>query len=282
MARYLRYFILICAVFQLLNVRAAIASSSNPKEKLIITGTGSGIGAMQLMARAFQKKKPAAVIEVLPSIGSTGGIKAVSEDRIDIGLSYRPVKPEERKKDMIEEPYARTAFIFGAQASNPARGLRLTEIEEIYACKRRNWDDGMPIRFILRPLSDGLSEYLAGISPGLKWAAVKARSTPGVFVGMTDQEAATQIEKTPGSFGITTASLVMAEKRRIKALAIDGVAPTLDHVSNGRYPYALTLYLICKRDKDEIRDFIEFIFSDDGRSLLAENGHITLLRVTKK
>jgi len=66
---------------------------------------------------------------VLPSIGSTGGIKAVNEDKIDIGLSYRPLKPKEQSAKIIVEPYGRTAFIFGVQDSNRQKGFTLAEID---------------------------------------------------------------------------------------------------------------------------------------------------------
>ena len=239
---------------------------------------------MELMAKGFQKKHADVNAQVLPSVGSTGGIKAVNEDKIDIGLSYRPLKPDEGSAKIIEEPYGRTAFIFGVQDRNPAKGFTLAEIEDIYAGKRKIWPDGTPIRLILRPVSDGFSAYLASINAGLKSASEKAHSIPGVFVGNTDQEAAAQIEKTHGSFGTTSSSLVAAEKRKIKALSVDGVPPTLTNVSTGKYPYAMTLYLVYKRDKyrGSIKDFIEFVFSRDGQKVLSDSGHVTLQRITGK
>jgi len=260
---------------------SALASA---KETLIITGTGASIGTMELMAKAFQKKRPTVNIKVLPSIGTAGGIKAVNADKIDIGLSNRPLKPEERSAEIIEKPYGRTAFIFGVQGSNPTKGFTLAEIEEIYAGKRKSWPDGTSLRLILRPLSDGFSAYLAGINPGLKSAHEKAHAIPGVFVGNTDQDAASYIEKTPGSFGTTSSSLVAAEKRKIKALSVDGVAPTLANVSTGKYPYVMTLSLVYKQDKYKgaVKDFIEFVFSRDGQKILSANGHVTLQRITGK
>jgi phosphate transport system substrate-binding protein len=284
MKHHLRYQIIIvaslmCGVFFL---NAAVSASS--KETITMTGTGASIGTMQLMAKYFQKKHPGVTVNVLPSIGSTGGIKAVKEDKIDIGLSFRPLKPEERSEKIIEEPYGRTAFIFGVQDSNPAKGFTLTEIEEIYAGKRKTWPDGTPIRLILRPASDGYTEYLAKITPGLKSASEKARSVPGVFVGNTAQDAAIKIEKTPGSFGTTSISLIAAEKRKIKALTVDGAAPTISNVSTGKYPYATTLSLVYKRDKykGSLKDFIEFIYSRDGQKLLSDNGHVFLQRISGK
>ena len=281
---YLRYQIVIFAALLFGGSIFTFAASASSTETLIITGTGSSIGAMQLMAKGFQKKYPRINVQVLLSIGSTGGIKAVNEDKIDIGLSYRPLKPEERSAKIIEEPYGRTAFIFGVQDSNPARGFTLAEIEEIYAGKRKTWPDGTPIRLILRPLSDGFSAYLASINPGLKSASEKSHSIPGVFVGNTDQEAAEQIEKTPGSLGTTSISLVVSEKRKIKALSVDGAAPTLSNVAAGKYPYTMTLSLVYKRDKYRglIKDFIEFVFSRDGQKLLSDNGHVTSQRLTGK
>ena len=284
MKRYSRNFIVVVAALLLVGPIVVNSAPASSKGTLIITGTGSSIGAMQLLTRGFQKKHPGVIIKVPPSIGSSGGIKAVNEGKIDIGLSYRPRKPEERRAGIIEKPYARTAFIFGVQESNPAKGFTLAEIEEIYAGKRKTWSDGTPIRLIIRPVSDGFSVYLASINPGLKSASEKALSIPGVFVGITDQDAARQIEKTPGALGTTSGSIIAAEKRKIKALAIDGAAPTFANVSSGKYPYAVTLYLVYKTDKDmgAIKDFIAFVFSRDGQRLLSDNGHVTLPQIIGK
>ncbi|MBU2026507.1 MAG: substrate-binding domain-containing protein [Proteobacteria bacterium] len=284
MKRYSRHPILIFAALMIGGAIAAGSALANPQEKLIITGTGSSIGVMKRMAEGFQKKHPNVAVDVLPSIGSTGGIKAVKEGRIDIGLSSRPLTPEERSMGIIEEPYGRTPFIFAVQELNPTNGVTLTEIEDIYAGKRRTWSDGTPIRLILRPLRDSFSVYLASINPRLKSASEKALSIPGVFVGVTDQEAAEQIEKTPGSFGITSRSLMAVEKRRIKALFVDGAAPALSniadgvHISAGKYPYTMTMSLVYKGDADKgaVKDFINFVFSKDGKKLLSECGHVTL------
>jgi phosphate transport system substrate-binding protein len=286
----LRYFVFIFSVLLLTSSLVESSASTSPKGKLIITGTGSSIGAMQRMGEVFQKKRPNVTVNVLPSIGATGAIKAVKAGRIDIGLSSRPLTPEERSMGIIEEPYGRTPFIFGVQESNPTKGVTLTEIEDIYAGKRKTWPDGTPIRLILHPISCAFSVYLASINPRLKSASEKAHSIPGVFVGMTDQEAAAQIEKTPGSFGTTSASLVVSEKRKIKALLVDGAAPALSNIADGvrisagKYPYAMTLFLVYKRDNDndEVNDFLKFVFSKDGRKLLSESGHVTLPRIAGK
>lgn len=284
MKLYSHRIILIIAALMIGGAIVADSAFANPQEKLIIAGTGSSIGVMKRMADGFQRRHPNVTFSILPSIGSTGGIKAVKEGKIDIALSARSLKPEEKIPGIIEEFYGRTAFIFGVQESNPIEGLRLTELEEIYAGKRRTWSDGRPIRMILRPLYDAYSAFLAGINPGMKSASEQAHSIPGVFVGMTDREAAVQIERTPGSFGTTSAAIVAAERLKVKALSVDGVLPTLPNVSTGKYPYAMTMSIVYKKDKymGAVKDFIDFLFSNDGRKLLSANGHVTLPRVVGK
>jgi hypothetical protein len=51
-----RYFILIFGVLLLTSSVVESSASTNPEGKLIITGTGSNIGAMQRMGEGFQKK----------------------------------------------------------------------------------------------------------------------------------------------------------------------------------------------------------------------------------
>ena len=284
MTIHLQHKMLIIAVLLFVGAVFACAAFASSKETLIITGTGSSIGVMELMAKDFQKKSPDVNVKVLPSIGSTGAIKAVREGKIHIGLSARSLKPEERGAGITEEAYGRTAFVFGVQDSNPTKGFTLREIEEIYEGTCKTWPDGTPIRLILRPLSDAYSAYLASINPGMKSASEKAHFIPDVFVGNTDQEAARQIEKTPGSLGTTSSAVITAEQRRIKALSVDGTAPTLANVSTGRYPYVMTLFMVYGKDKytSVIKDFVEFVFSGDGQKLLSDNGHVTLQRATEK
>jgi phosphate transport system substrate-binding protein len=253
------------------------------RKKLTATGTGSAVAVFRRLAAAFQEQRPGFALEVLPSIGSTGGIKAVQAGKIQIGLTSRPLKPEERAQGLVEEPYGRTAFLFAAQASNPETGFSLQEIEEIFAGTRVRWRDGSPFRLVLRPQADAFSVYLAALGPGLKAAAEKAQGIPGVFVGMTDQDAVAQIERTPGAFGVTSACLVAGEERKVKGLAVDGVAPTLANLASGAYPYAMTLSVVYRKDPADpaIEQFVRFLFSPRGRQVLIRSGHQALARAAR-
>jgi phosphate transport system substrate-binding protein len=260
--------------------RTAYAGS----ETITISGTGSSIGVMNHLADAFCKKHPEISIKILPSIGSTGGIRAVKEKKIDIGLSSRAIKPDERDPELIEEAYGRTPFVFAAHNNIREKNITLGEVEKIYLGQLQAWPDKTPIRLVLRPKSDAYTVYLAGINNKLKIATEKSYGIPGLFTGITDLDAADQIEKTPGAFGVTSLSLIAAEHRNIKALSVDGVLPTVGNLESGKYPYSMTMYIIYRKNNlnDQNRKFIEFIYSKDGQKILRECGHKTITRKSAK
>lgn len=259
-------------------------------EKLTIAGTGSGIATMQQIADSFQKRHNGTSFHFIPGIGSTGVIKAIISGRADIGLSSQSLTAPERAQGLDEAPYGRTPFVFAVQASNPIAGLKLSEIGDLFERRRTVWPDGRRVRLILRPIHADASLFLAGISPRLKTAYEKALAIPGIQISMTDRETGEHIEKTPGAFGTTDTADLAAEKRKIKALAIDGVLPAPANLADGvtlsagRYPYALTMSLVYRRDNrtERLSTFIGFLFSDQGRKILSESGHLAMLRTAEK
>jgi phosphate transport system substrate-binding protein len=250
--------------------------SFGAQDKILVTGTGSAVEVMALMAKAFHKKHPETTVVILPSVGSSGGIKGVRDRKIDVGLSARTMKQEEKTPGLVEELYGRTAFLFAVPTANPLKGLTLQEIENIYSGKTTTWQNGDQIRLILRPQSDSYSLLLAGISPGMKAASDKSHTIPGVFVGATDQDAAAQIERTQGSFGVTSACLVVAEKRKVKGLPVNGKAPTVANVASGAYPFFMNMYVLYRTDSanPSVKLFIDFIYSDQGRKILTQTEHV--------
>jgi phosphate transport system substrate-binding protein len=235
---------------------------------------------MERLARAFEKRYSGITVRVLPSIGSTGGIKAVRDGTIDLAVSSRPLKPDEVEPGLVEEPYGRTPFTFSTPVATATAGLTLNQLERIYRGETTTWPDGTPLRLIIRPRTDASSHYLAGISPGLAEGEARSHQIPGVHLVVTDQEAAAQIEKTAGSLGVTTMAVVKAEARRVKGLDLDGVAPTLANMATGKYPHAMTVSLVYRKERlpGANGKFLTFVFSPEGQKILRDCGHLPIKR----
>ncbi len=265
-------------VVAIMTVLAFLAPAVFAEEPVRVSGTGGAIGGMKLLGEAFGKKHPGVKVNVLPSLGSTGGIKAVAAGKLDFAVSARRIKNEEKVPGLVEEPYVKAAFIFATSSSNQANGFSLAEIQDIYAGKKTTWPGGDKIFLVIRPAADAYTEFLVKLSPGMKDAVETAQKRPGMFTGITDQDAADQIERIPGSFGVTSYTLVASEKRKIKPLAVDGISPVGRSGVNGKYPYFMTFYLVYVKDRNTgaVRDFNDFIRSKEGEKILRMNGHIPI------
>ena len=61
-----------------------------------IGGTGIALAALQEVGAGLTAAEPGVQVEILPSMGTPGGIKALIAGAIDIAVAARALKPEEK------------------------------------------------------------------------------------------------------------------------------------------------------------------------------------------
>jgi phosphate transport system substrate-binding protein len=246
-------------------------------EVVRIGGTGCALGGMKEVAGAFQKKHPEVTFRFAPSLGSSGGIKAVLAGALDIALSARPVSDDERKQGAISREYARTPFIFVTSHKGKKLDLTLEQLVSVYAGETKAWPDGAPLRLILRPAGDADTAYLKAMSPMMDKAVQAALSREGMVMTVTDQETADMIGRIRGGFGALTLTQVVAEKRPLTPLRVNRTTPSLRTLADGSYPYFKTFSLVIgPKTSKEAQAFLEFIDSPEGRSILTRIGNLTV------
>ncbi|MEW5943268.1 MAG: substrate-binding domain-containing protein [Pseudomonadota bacterium] len=246
-------------------------------ETIRISGSGAALATMQALGQEFKKSKPEVKITILPNLGSGGSIKAVLAGTLDIGISARPLKPEERAKGGVAMLYARTPLVFATAQNNQASGLTAHQLADIYAGRTTAWPDGSPIRLVLRPSEDSDTTAMMKMSAEMQAAVTAAASRKGLNIAMTDQEAADLLEKLPGALGSTTLALIISEKRGLKPLPINGMAPAANSGINKKYPYYKEYSLVTTANPSPLAaQFIAFIRSVAGRAILINNGQLPI------
>ena len=253
----------------------AWASFAGATDEIKVGGTGSALGAMRLLADAYEKAEPGTKVAVLPSLGSGGGIKALLAGAIEVAVSSRALREKERSQGAAVLEYARTPFVFATAAATNATGINLGELPGIYSGRIRNWPDGTRIWLVLRPKADSDSALINNISPEVRAAVAEARERPGLLFAVTDQECAMALEKHIGSFGPSTLALILAEQRNLKALRINDVEPSVRNLAVGTYPYYKSLWIVTTpKTPKAARAFIAFVQSKTGRNILIQSGHV--------
>ena len=90
----------------------------------------------------------------------------------------------------------------------------------------------------------------------------------------TDQENAEALQAMAGSIGVMSIGQLRAEALRLRPLALEGVAPTLDAVEAGRYPLSRTLHIAWAADPvPAVAPFLDFLAGDAARETLLNLGY---------
>ena len=85
----------------------------------------------------------------------------------------------------------------------------------------------------------------------------------------------TTVQGNPKAIGYI--SLGSLDESVVKAVEIDGAAPTVENVKAGTYKVVRPFNIATKGEASEVaQDFINFIMSADGQKIVSENGYITI------
>ena len=239
-----------------------------------IGGTGAGAGTMRLLGQAFEKSHPVHTVKVFDSLGTTGGIMALRARRLDIAVASRENLAAGEDSGLVAHWYGRSAFIFASHPDTPSLSLTPERIADIYAGELSDWPDGKPLRLVLTPRGDSDTELLGRISPEVRAAVDAAHARKGMIVALTDTAVADQIEMTPGAFATSTLAVILSEGRHVTVHAVNGVAPSVDTLTKGSYPYVRDLYMVTLQQPSEAaQQFLEFVHSAQGADILRAAGH---------
>ena len=225
-------------------------------------GTGSALGLLLQVGAEFTKAAEIK-LDIVPSLGSTGAIRALADGKLDLAVSARPLNAD-AAAGLVQVAVLRTAFVFATSQRKP-NGLKSAELARIYAGGDQVWADNTPIRPILRPRSEADSALLGAMVRGMDAAIEATRRRPDVPTAATDQDNVALAERTPGSLIATTSAQLATERPDLKIVPIDDVAPSMANFENGAYRFAKKMYVLIRSNgSPETQRFVEFLRSPQG------------------
>ena len=266
---------------------------SSPRPSgLILAGTGGGLALMRALGRAWRAHeddppsdaaldgsldgssgaKPAVIVP--ESLGTQAGLRALEDGVLDAALSARPLTQAERARGLRERLIGRTPLAIVAHAGRGARSISRGELIALYQGQEQRWPDGarrVPLR--REPGDSGLT-ILRDVDAQLGQALEQA--WPAATVLHTNQamrEAMLEIEGAVGWLDLNT--LGDGQRGRLIALALDGVAPTLEALDAGQYPLAQPLYVITRGEpQGALRALLDFARSEAGQDTMRRHGYL--------
>jgi phosphate transport system substrate-binding protein len=263
-------------VHNIASARTITPTPIQSTDRIRIGGTGSGLGGMALIANAFLKQNPTLHIEIMPALGSSGGIRALVDQRLDLALSNRMPNEQEISNQLVSTLYARTPFVVAVHRDLGISQISSTQLVRLYSESAATFPNGKRARPVMRSSDAADTAILKLFSAEISDAIDIASKRRGLLEATTDSECADLIEKTPGGFGPLSLGLIVSEQRPLTALTVDKFKPSVAALQSGQYPFYKRLFMIqAPKSNPAVNKLIAFILSNEGRSILLNSGHAT-------
>jgi len=204
--------------------------------------------------------------------GSGSGIKAVQEGRCDIGLSSRDLKDEEKAAGLTGTVLAYDGIAVIVNSENPVADLSIETIADIYTGEITNWSEvgGNDAEIVLigREAGSGTRDGFESITDTEDACQYRQELT-------STGDVITTVSQNPGAIGYASVASV---KDTVKALTVDGVAPTEETIKDGSYVVQRPFVLVTKSDaelSDAAQKFFDYITSSDANEIIAAAGVVS-------
>ena len=201
--------------------------------------------------------------------GSGSGIKAVQEGRCDIGLSSRDLKTEEKAAGLSGTVLAYDGIAIIVHPENPVADLSVETIAKIYTGEITNWSEvgGSDVEIVLigREAGSGTRDGFESITDTEDACLYRQELT-------STGDVITTVSQNPGAIGYASVAFV---KDTVKALTVDGVAPTEETIKDGSYVVQRPFVLVTKTDaklSEAAQKFLDYITSADANEIISAAG----------
>ena len=222
---------------------------------------------IEKLAEHFTEKNPGITINVQGG-GSTAGIQAVLNGTCAVGASSRNLKPEEQGIEIILIALDGIAVI--VHSANPIDDLTIEQVRDIFTGKIRNWKElgGLDKEIIPVTREEGSGTRASFEEMVMGDVAISDACLVQDSNGAVREIIATTWE------GVGYISVGLVDERE-KAIAIDGIKPTLANLITEKYRFSRPfLLLLCKEPAPDIEKFLNYVLSSEGQDLLAKSGLI--------
>jgi phosphate transport system substrate-binding protein len=241
------------------------ATPTIPTTTLRIYATTPAIPLLEALTQAYSAANPAARFEI-----ASGGFESVLA-RIERGdapyFFTNHLPPDAEARGLWAAPIGQDGIAVIIHPNNALRGLSSEQLRAIFQGRVANWRElgGMDAEIVVFSREDGSgtrAEFESLIMG-------ERRTTRSAQIAPSSAAMRTSVARTPSGIGYISTSYLDST---VRALSIDGIAPTLEHVTANAYPLRSTLFIVGEREPEaNYRAFIAWVQSPAGQAVVARH-----------
>lgn len=253
---------------------SAPAAENNGETQVVSTdGSTSMEKVIGFLSEAYMEENGNIKVTYNPT-GSGSGIQAVSEGRCDIGLSSRDLK-EEEQADLVGTVVAIDGIAVIVNPENTVEDLSIEQIAKIYTGEITNWKEvggeDAPVVCIGREAASGTRDGFEEVT-GTKDNCVYSQELTSTG------DVVQTVSGNPGAIGYAS---VASLNESVKAVSVEGVAPSVETIQSGEYKIQRNFVLVTKKDEplsEAAQNFFDFATGETADDLITKAGAVPVKR----
>lgn len=216
------------------------------------------------LAAAFHQHAPSVSLAV-DGAGTDYGLEALRSGRVDLALaSWLPAGID---PSWQATPIARDGIAVIVHPDNPIQGLGLLQLQDLFGGQAFTWDSvGAPrAQGVVQPVS---REEGSGTRAAFEALAMDGQGvTPRAVVVTSGQGMVDYVASNRQAIGYVSIGYLSPA---VKALTVEGVAPSSETVRQGSYPLSRELWLVIRNPPPpDVQQFLDFVLSSTGQAIVA-------------
>lgn len=273
-------------------VLAALVLGAGPllaaEEKIWIKGSDTiGGKAMPDIAETYAKSNPGVRINI-EALGSSTAFVGLFDGSADIGESSRPINEKElaQAKDL---GLRLTEMVIGfdgvaviVHRDNPVKSLTVAQLSGLFTGKIANWKEvggrDLPVRLLGRPSYSGTHAFFKEKALRRGNAKGPEEFAPQTEIKEDNVEIVREVSQDPRAVSYVGLGWVKGGIRAVPVAEKTGDAPvpaSSESVRSGKYPlYRPLLMYVSGTPKPAVADFVRYVLSAEGASIMSRNGFI--------
>ncbi|MBP1758527.1 MAG: ABC-type phosphate transport system, periplasmic component [Firmicutes bacterium] len=178
-------------------------------------------------------------------------------------------------------PIGKEAFVFFVNSENPVSNLTQTEIQDIYQKKITNWKtlggENESILPFQRPANSGSQTAMEAFMEGKELPTPLREEYAAGMGGIVDAVAAYRNYTGAVGYSFRFFATGMKTGEGLKLLAIDGIAPTVEHIADNTYPLTFPIYAVtAKEPEGNVKALLDYLTSPQGQEMVEGCGYVPL------
>ena len=247
------------------------------EQNISVNGSTSVQPLAEELAKAFKAKNPNVTIDIQGG-GSGVGIKSANDGVVDIGMSSRDLKTEE--KNLKEFKIAIDGIAVIVNPSNGVTNLTMEQIQKIYIGEITDWSQlggkAGKITVVTREEGSGTRGAfieLTGIEMKEGDKKVDKTAATAITQGSTGAVMTTVVSD-PNAIGYASYGAVK-ENTGIKLLSVEGAETTAENIYAGSYKISRPFLMLTKVEPTgAVKEFIDFILSAEGQGIVESHSYL--------